>query len=215
MRCPNRKCGFVTFDIHDGCPKCGKSVPHPIVRTITPRTRRKKSGGSSYLSSLAFGHIPRFYGNENDPEVISLLGDVALEVVSGSLEAEVAVKDVPLTGAAAPITNGGDDGDSWDEDDSGLESEAAAEVDAAVAEDPALEDFDSILEEASAEPEAPAEAGAEEEDPFAGLDTGELDAGELDAGELESGAAQEPALEDFDSILEEASAGPEAPAEAG
>ncbi len=79
MRC--MKCGYVTFDVHDECPKCGKSLPASLVTVSAGRSRRRGGGGASYLSPLTLNPIPRFFGNEEDPEVVSLLGE-ASELVS-------------------------------------------------------------------------------------------------------------------------------------
>ncbi len=202
MRC--LKCGFATFNIHDGCPKCGKSVSNPIVRTISVRSPRKRGHGSSYLSSLTMGPIPRYFSNGDDPEVISLLGDVAVSAPPAPLDNETADISAEIQPAATePSTDDEIGEESWLEDetapsgepvedygfDSLEEENMAGEGDADPAGETALEDFDAILEEAGESEEAG-------DDPAALLEG--LD--EL----TEEDPAGEAALEDFDAILEEA-----------
>ncbi|MDP7168307.1 MAG: hypothetical protein QF701_11260 [Nitrospinota bacterium] len=194
MRC--LKCGFATFDIHDGCPKCGKSVSNPIVRTISVRSPRKRGHGSSSLSSLTMGPIPRYFSNGDDPKVISLLGDVAVSAPPAPLDIETADISAEVQPAAAEPSTDDDIGEeSWLEDESApsgepvedsgfdpLEEENMASAgDAESSGEAALEDFDAILEEAG-------ESGEAGEDPAAlleGLDelaeeeaTGTADGGE-------------------------------------
>ena len=100
MRCS--KCGYVTFDGHENCPKCGRDLPDSLVATaLRKRPRKAKSG--LFLSPLVVDPVPRYYGSHEDPEVVSLLGVKGLLASSPAatlppvrdLEEEPPVSDVP------------------------------------------------------------------------------------------------------------------------
>ena len=176
MRC--MKCGYVTFDIHEGCPKCGKSVSKPIARTIAVRGPRRSGKGASYLSALAMGPVPRFFSNSSDPEVISPLGDVAVSAPPAPAEPVEAIESFEDTGGAA------EDVFLAEDEQAVAEEPVAEEAEQPEAEAPALEDFDDLLADAE-EPVA-----EEAEQPVADEPVAE--------------EPEAPALEDFDDILAEA-----------
>ncbi|MBI3128664.1 MAG: RDD family protein [Candidatus Tectomicrobia bacterium] len=163
MRCA--KCGYVTFDRAGECPRCGKSLPEPLVATAVLAPAASRAGRPAFLSSLMLGPIPRFYGDPGDPAVPSLL-DPEEEGLAGSDLTDGGTESPP---AVASRPGGGEDAPAASRDDLALEDalegmeEPAAGAEALappIAEPPAAR--------------APRRAGppSEEDDPLASLDLG-------------------------------------------
>ena len=192
MRCT--KCGYVTFSVHAGCPKCGKSAPS-AVRTITLPRRRKSGQRAAFLSPLAMGDIPRFYSNQEDSEVISLLGDATpAAAVLGDEPTSLAVEESHSVDSEL-----GDD--SWLEDEATGTSETVLDI----GEDNEEIALDVVLDDADALADEPEAALLEDSlDDIEAVD---------EVTSVEPTAVDEPELEDFDSLLEEATgdAGAETP----
>lgn len=191
VRCS--KCGYVTFSVHAGCPKCGKSAPS-AVRTITSPRRRKSGRGAAYLSPLSMGEIPRFYSTQENSEVISLLGDASpASTFSSPAAAVFGDEPIPLAVEESDSADSGLGDDSWLEDDAAGSSEEVLDI----GEDNEEISLDEVIDDAAAladKPETALEADAE-------------------IAPTEPLAVNEPELEDFDSLLDEAAgdAGAETP----
>ena len=114
MRCT--KCGYVTFDRPGECPRCGRSLPEPLVAVAAAAPSASRMERPAFLSPLMLGPIPRFYGGPGDPDVFSLLepeegapaapageiGEAALGITPSGLDTkESAAADAPFLGELA------------------------------------------------------------------------------------------------------------------
>ncbi|MBT6395941.1 MAG: hypothetical protein HOJ95_14670 [Nitrospinaceae bacterium] len=158
--------------------------------------RRRKSGQrAAFLSPLAMGDIPRFYSNQEDSEVISLLGDATpTAAVLGDEPTSLAVEESHSVDSEL-----GDD--SWLEDEATGTSETVLDI----GEDNEEIALDVVLDDADALADEPEAALLEDSlDDIEAVD---------EVTSVEPTAVDEPELEDFDSLLEEATgdAGAETP----
>ncbi len=208
MRC--RKCGYVTFDRRGDCPKCGKSLPDPLLAAaLSPRRPR---GKGLFLSPLATAPVPRFYGQAGDPGVVSLLAGGAPAALS---EAALLLGE-EASGAAPPAVakKAPSPGEDLLEDlAAGAAPPAGAGREAAAAEE---EDLLASLDLEEASPPAAPPPAPEPDEAEQGLEELLQAADKAPQGEAQGAAAPAEGEapeeeEDLSSLLEEASS-PPAPA---